>query len=503
MRPMRRSWGVVGLVVLTAVLAVAFAQPVLLGATVTIGGWLLARQYRFARAVSKLPASLSVEQSLTPTGVREGGVTTVTLAVDSDPTFLRIACTAGLPMTVTAHNDPTESVTLSITLEPGASRAARTVSVTSQIAGRHSFEPATVTVTDGWFRETFSAGSTPALTVEPRRPRDIHIGSGGDRIALPQGRHESDRRGGGLTPAELREYLPGDTADTIDWKATARLGTPHVREYEGETNRPTILVVDHRSELATGPPGETKVDYLRAGALTVAASAQQLDDPIGLFTVGNEGVTSRFEPVIDPVQYRRIRRELLELEAMTPLDADRTERAGSPMNTSGTRRGVYHEPTDTRSALRMLDAHESSSHPFVRTLLPFYRTRQQYWKRFAVDPLYGTLQTAFAGREGRPWTVICTDDSQPEQLRKSIQLARENRSELLLLLTPTVLFEPDSLTEIERTYERYLEFERFRRTLDRLEGVTALEVAPGDRLSTVLTTERASRRMPANGGETR
>jgi len=33
----------------------------------------------------------------------------------------------------------------------------------------------------------------------------------------------------------------------IDWKSTARLGEPYVRETEGETDRHTALLVDHRA----------------------------------------------------------------------------------------------------------------------------------------------------------------------------------------------------------------------------------------------------------------
>ena len=70
----------------------------------------------------------------------------------------------------------------------------------------------------------------------PRQP--IH--------SLLSGRHASRMRGRGLNFEELRDYLPGDDPRTIDWKVTARTGTPFVRVYTEERDRPALLVVDQR-----------------------------------------------------------------------------------------------------------------------------------------------------------------------------------------------------------------------------------------------------------------
>ena len=49
--------------------------------------------------------------------------------------------------------------------------------------------------------------------------------------SLLTGRHASRLRGRGLDFEELRHYVEGDDTRTIDWAATARLGTPYVRVY--------------------------------------------------------------------------------------------------------------------------------------------------------------------------------------------------------------------------------------------------------------------------------
>lgn len=76
----------------------------------------------------------------------------------------------------------------------------------------------------------------------PRQP----VGS------LLAGRHASRLRGRGLAFEELRHYHQGDDIRLMDWKATARLRSPHVRVYSEERERPVLLVVDQRSPMFFG-----------------------------------------------------------------------------------------------------------------------------------------------------------------------------------------------------------------------------------------------------------
>jgi len=109
--------------------------------------------------------------------------------------------------------------------------------------------------------------------------------------------------------------VPGDTEKQIDWKATARHGTPYVRDYEAETDRRTLLVVDHRASLATGSRAETQLEALREIALVIAGNARRLNDPLGLVTVGDDGITNHIGMASSVVNYGSVRRHLLELEA--------------------------------------------------------------------------------------------------------------------------------------------------------------------------------------------
>jgi uncharacterized protein (DUF58 family) len=66
------------------------------------------------------------------------------------------------------------------------------------------------------------------------------------------GRRASRLRGRGLDFEELRAYLPGDDVRTIDWKVTARTGSPHVRVTREERDRPALIVVDQRQAMFFG-----------------------------------------------------------------------------------------------------------------------------------------------------------------------------------------------------------------------------------------------------------
>ena len=76
--------------------------------------------------------------------------------------------------------------------------------------------------------------------------------------SLLAGKHASKLRGRGLNFEELRGYLPGDDVRTMDWKATLRTGTPIVRAYSEERDRPAYVVVDQRRSMFFGSRFKTK-----------------------------------------------------------------------------------------------------------------------------------------------------------------------------------------------------------------------------------------------------
>ena len=92
------------------------------------------------------------------------------------------------------------------------------------------------------------------------------------------------------------------------------------------------------------------------------------------------------------------------------------------------------------------------------------------------------------------FTIFVTDDSNRAELTEAVRLARRGDDAVLVFLTPSVLFEPRALTDLEAAYDRYVEFEEYRRSLARLDRVQAYEIAPGDRLGRILAHRRQQRR---------
>jgi uncharacterized protein (DUF58 family) len=59
-------------------------------------------------------------------------------------------------------------------------------------------------------------------------------------------------RGRGLNFEEIRDYRAGDDVRSMDWKVTARLRKPHIRVFNEERDRQTVLVIDQRLSMFFG-----------------------------------------------------------------------------------------------------------------------------------------------------------------------------------------------------------------------------------------------------------
>ena len=57
------------------------------------------------------------------------------------------------------------------------------------------------------------------------------------------GNYYSVFKGQGLEFSEIREYRIGDDVRAIDWKVTARLNSPHIKEFIEERNLQVYLMI--------------------------------------------------------------------------------------------------------------------------------------------------------------------------------------------------------------------------------------------------------------------
>lgn len=110
--------------------------------------------------------------------------------------------------------------------------------------------------------------------------------------SLLAGRHASRLRGRGLNFEELRHYFEGDDTRTIDWLATARLGTPHVRVYSEERDRPVLLLVDQRSSMFFGSQRAMKSVVAAEAAALSAWRVTSLGDRVGAVVFGDQGIVA-------------------------------------------------------------------------------------------------------------------------------------------------------------------------------------------------------------------
>ena len=128
------------------------------------------------------------------------------------------------------------------------------------------------------------------------------------------GEYRSGFRGQGLDFDDFREYAPGDDPRFIDWKVTARTGTPYVRKFHEEREQILLLAVDASGSMRyAGPQSEdTKLEYAAQIAAVLAYSAALNGDKAGLLLYGNGERSFYLPPAKGAQQCLRIVREILK-----------------------------------------------------------------------------------------------------------------------------------------------------------------------------------------------
>lgn len=127
------------------------------------------------------------------------------------------------------------------------------------------------------------------------------------------GEYHSTFKGRGMTFSEVRQYQFGDDVRNIDWNVTARYNEPFIKVFEEERELTMMLVVDVSGSGLFGTRQSFKKDIITEVAATLAFSATQNNDKIGLVLFSDV-----IELYIPPKKGRshvlRIIRELLEFE---------------------------------------------------------------------------------------------------------------------------------------------------------------------------------------------
>ncbi len=130
---------------------------------------------------------------------------------------------------------------------------------------------------------------------------------------LFSGEYHTSFKGRGMTFSEVRQYQFGDDVRNIDWNVTARYNEPYVKVFEEERELTMILMVDVSASQDFGSTAQFKKEIATEIAATLAFSATQNNDKIGLMLFSD-----RVELYIPPKKGKshvlRIIRELIEFE---------------------------------------------------------------------------------------------------------------------------------------------------------------------------------------------
>lgn len=487
----RRFWAGAAVAGIGASLALLTRAPQFLLATAGVCGFLLVAQALAVRAFARVDRALTVAQTVTPgVAVRDGRVGWRVEATLDAPQPVQVTCTAALPPSVRpAESSGDGDVRLAI--PPGETSASATRELRADTAGRASFDAPDVRVTGpyGLFGTRVDASAaTATLTVEPNEPRDVRIGRGTDQPRSTFGVRGGGNMGTGLDPAEPREYVPGDPQRYIDWNTTARRNEPYVREYDPDADAEFALVFDHGSGMDVGTPGRTMLAFLRDVALDAVAVAEGNADPVGLYTVGAEGVARRQRSTGKIEGYRRIRETLRAVEAGG-------ERTVTSVDTPDV---AVDRETERRRYDRL--AETAADEPFAARLRPLVEPRTAVVGRADETPLLGVVRWLQAEATAETHVILFTSDRGRAETYDAVTLAASVADRVSVFVTPAVLFEPDALADPADARARYRSFEAFRGQLDEAEAVRAFEVAPGDRLETLLQTGPPSTTATARPG---
>lgn len=144
-----------------------------------------------------------------------------------------------------------------------------------------------------------------------QKVRKIEIKTRGLSSNIFAGQYHSAFKGRGMAFSEVREYQFGDDVRDIDWNVTARFHRPYIKVFEEERELTVMLLIDVSGSLQFGTRNQTKQEMLTEIAATLAFSAIQNNDKIGVIFFSD-----RIEKYIPPKKGRKhilyIIREMLD-----------------------------------------------------------------------------------------------------------------------------------------------------------------------------------------------
>ncbi len=131
------------------------------------------------------------------------------------------------------------------------------------------------------------------------------------------GQHRSIQRGRGLEFEEVRPYVAGDDARSIDWRVSARRGRLHTKLFREERERPVWLLVDLQPGLFFGTHVQMKSALAVRTAAVLAWTSANHGDRVGA-VIANGSETICLPPRARQAGVLPILNALLALQPRTP-----------------------------------------------------------------------------------------------------------------------------------------------------------------------------------------
>ncbi len=127
------------------------------------------------------------------------------------------------------------------------------------------------------------------------------------------GEYHTSFKGKGMTFSEVRQYQFGDDVRAIDWNVTARYNEPYIKVFEEERELTMMLMVDVSGSGNFGSTNEFKQNIITEIAATLAFSATQNNDKIGLILFSDQ-IELFIPPKKGKTHVLRIIRELIDFK---------------------------------------------------------------------------------------------------------------------------------------------------------------------------------------------
>ncbi|MCD7975700.1 MAG: DUF58 domain-containing protein [Tannerellaceae bacterium] len=146
-----------------------------------------------------------------------------------------------------------------------------------------------------------------------KKVRRIEIKTRGLSRNIFAGQYHSAFKGRGMAFSEVREYQYGDDIRDIDWNVTARYVRPYIKVFEEERELTVMLMIDVSGSRDFGSVNVMKKEIITELAATLAFSAIQNNDKIGVIFFSD-----KIEKFIPPQKGKKhilyIIRELIDFQ---------------------------------------------------------------------------------------------------------------------------------------------------------------------------------------------